>query len=85
MNPIARTPVWKRIVASVLDFITVFMVGGYIIGALTGSLTPKGVSLDEGPTYALLVVIVVYFLAGRWYAGGTLWDRLIGIHRPQPK
>jgi hypothetical protein len=33
----------------------------------------------------LFVVMVAYFFLGRRYAGGTLWDRILRIGRPQPK
>jgi hypothetical protein len=75
---------WKRVVAALLDFATVFWVGGYVIGAATGGTTDEGFSLTGGPAIALFVVIVAYFYIGRRRMGGTLWDRVFGIRRPQP-
>jgi len=83
-NETGRAAVWKRVVASILDLLTVFFAGGYVIGELTGGMTSDGFSLNGGPAVALFALIVVYFFVGRRYAGGTLWDRIFGIKRPQP-
>ncbi len=82
---IERAPVWKRVVASILDFFTMFFVFGWIIGHFTGNTTDEGFKLDGGPAILLFVVLVAYFFIGRRYAGGTLWDRIFRIGRPQPK
>ena len=83
-EPAAPAPTWKRVLASVLDFIMVFFVGGYLIGAATGNLKPGGFDLNGWPAVVLFALIVVYFYVGRRIAGGTLWDRFFGISRPQP-
>ena len=83
-DPVVPAPVWKRVIASILDFIMVFAIGGYLIGQLTGSLTADGFSLDGKPAFALFALIATYFYIGRRIAGGTLWDRFFGIKRPQP-
>lgn len=86
--PVTRGPkpaaIWKRVVASILDFLTVFLVGGYVIGALTGNTTSEGFQLSGWPALVLFAIIVVYFYVGRRRLGGTLWDRIFGISRPQP-
>lgn len=81
-NPPA--PLWKRIVAPILDLISAFFGLGYIIGAATGMLTPEGFKLTGWPALLLFALIIAYFVIGRRYAGGTLWDRFFGIARPQP-
>jgi hypothetical protein len=81
----AAAPTWKRVVASILDFIMVFFAGGYLIGAATGNLQPDGFNLTGWPAALLLAVIVAYFYVGRRVVGGTLWDRFFGITRPQPR
>jgi hypothetical protein len=81
----APAPMWKRVIASILDFIMVFSVGGYLIGAITGSLKPGGFDLQGLPAALLLAAIIAYFYVGRRVAGGTLWDRFLGISRPQPR
>ena len=76
--------VWKRVVASILDFLTVFLVGGYVIGAVTGNTTSEGFQLSGWPALLLFAIVVVYFYVGRRRLGGTLWDRIFRISRPQP-
>ena len=78
-------PTWKRVVAAILDFIMVFFVGGYLIGAATGGLQPGGFNLEGWPAAFLFAVVIAYFYIGRRMAGGTLWDRFFGIGRPQPR
>lgn len=81
---IERAPIWKRVTAAVLDFFTVFFVGGMAIGKITGTSTSEGFSLQGVPALALFALIGVYFFVGRRYAGGTAWDRIFRIRRPQP-
>jgi hypothetical protein len=76
--------VWKRGLAATLDFFTVFFGGGYVVGRLTGMTTENGFNLTGWPAFALFALIFVYFWIGRRYAGGTLWDRILRIGRPQP-
>ena len=83
-NAGTRAPMWKRVIASILDFIMVFSVGGSAIAALTGMRTPGGFDLQGWPALLLFAIIVAYFYVGRRIAGGTLWDRFFGIARPQP-
>ena len=79
-------PIWKRVVASILDFIMAFFAFGYLVAAATGNLNkPSGFSLDGWPAFSMFVLIGVYFYIGRRVAGGTLWDRVFGIGRPQPR
>lgn len=68
---------WRRITAIILDFITVFFGGGYVIGALTGNLTADGFKLEGMPALILLALTVVYFVAGNRYLGGTIWQRVL--------
>ena len=84
-EPTVAAPTWKRILAPILDWVTVFSVGGYLIGATTGGLEPGGFDLQGWPALLLLVVVIAYFYIGRRVVGGTLWDRFFGIGRPQPK
>jgi hypothetical protein len=84
-DTIEPTPVWKRGVAATLDFFTAFFLSGWVIGHFTGNTTDKGLNLNGGPAFLLFAVVVAYFFIGRRYAGGTLWDRTLGIGRPQPK
>jgi uncharacterized RDD family membrane protein YckC len=83
-DEVVRAAIWKRVVAAILDFFTVFFVGGYVIAKLTGGMTDDGFHLKGAPAFVLFGLIVVYFVVCRRYAGGTLWDRIFGIKRPQP-
>ena len=74
----------KRLSALVLDFLTIFFLGGYLVGWLTGTLTPSGFKLEGAPALALFAIVAAYFFVGRKIAGGTIWDRILGIQRPQP-
>ncbi len=74
----AKKPFWRRAVAGVLDFFTVFLIGGYVIGYLTGGITPEGFDLKGGPAFVLFAVVVLYFYLGWKRLGGTIWQRLLG-------
>jgi|SoiMethySBSTD1v2_1073268.scaffolds.fasta_scaffold2250749_2 hypothetical protein len=81
---VQRAKVWKRVLGAILDFLTIFFVGGYALGRLTGNMTDEGFSLTGAPAVVLFALIVAYFWIGRRYAGGTIWDRIFHIGRPQP-
>jgi hypothetical protein len=85
MCDIELAPVWKRNVAFILDFFTVFFIGGVLIGWATGQTTAGGFELEGAPALVLFAIIVAYFVILRRYAGGTLWDRILRIQRPQPR
>jgi len=74
---IEHAPVWRKVVAAILDFLTAFFVFGYIIAALTGSTTERGFELNGLPAIVLFGLIAAYFLAGGRYFGGTLWQRIL--------
>ena len=44
---------FRRSLAGVLDFLTIFFVGGYLIAKLTGDDTSGGFSLNGAPALAL--------------------------------
>ncbi|MBR1273435.1 hypothetical protein [Bradyrhizobium sp. AUGA SZCCT0283] len=44
---------------------------------MTGSLTADGFKLEGIPALALFALIVVYFVAGNKYLGGTIWQRVL--------
>jgi hypothetical protein len=82
--PARPASAFRRGVAAFLDFLTVFFVGGMVIGRVTGETIDGGFLLSGSPALALFALIIVYFYVGRKLLGGTLWDRLLGIARPQP-
>jgi hypothetical protein len=58
--------------------LTVFFVGGYVIGSLTGNLTGDGFKLEGMPALILFALIIAYFVVGSRYLGGTIWQRVLG-------
>ena len=79
-KPVAKpVATWRKVVAAILDFLSVFFVGGYLIGRLTGNLTEGGFTLEGAPALALFAVILAYVVAFTRYLGGTPWQRLLGV------
>jgi hypothetical protein len=70
-------PFWHRALAGFLDFVTVFLVGGYVIGKFTGNTTANGFELTGAPALILFGVIAVYFYLGWEWLGGTIWQRIL--------
>ena len=68
---------WRKLLGAIFDFLTVFFVGGYVIGKWTGDMTDDGFKLEGLPALSLFVVIAVYFFVGKKYLGGTIWQRLL--------
>jgi uncharacterized membrane protein YoaK (UPF0700 family) len=69
---------WKLVVAGILDFLLVFLVGGYLIAALTGNTTSGGFELNGWPALLLFALIAAYFFLMP-KLGGTLFRRLFGV------
>jgi hypothetical protein len=83
MGDNASQPSTARIVfAAILDFFTVFIIGGFVIAALTGNLTGGGFQLNNGPALVLFALIAAYFIVAGRFLGGTLWQRLLRARRP---
>ena len=74
VQPVAT---WRKVLAAILDFVTVFFGGGYAIGYLTGSVTSEGFKLEGMPALILFALLIVYFVAGSKYLGGTIWQRIL--------
>ena len=70
---------WRKVVAAILDFLTVFFAGGYAIGRLTGNLTDDGFKLEGVPALVLIALVIAYFVIFTKYLGGTLWQRVLGV------
>ncbi len=71
---------WRKVIAAILDFLFIFWGGGYLIGYASGGLTQGGFALTGGPAFLLFALIVLYFIVGRRYLGGTLFQRLLGAY-----
>ncbi len=76
-NVVKPVATWRKVLAAVLDFLMVFFVGGYAIGHLTGNVTAEGFSLHGAPALILFGLIIVYFVVGSKYLGGTVWQRIL--------
>ena len=74
-----RSSKLRIVFAAILDFFTVFLVGGYVIAKMTGNTTEGGFSLEGGPALMLFGLIIVYFVVLGKYAGGTIWQRILGV------
>jgi hypothetical protein len=85
-------PMWKRIIAGVLDFLLAFFVLGFVLGKIfpAGPHAPPNIpgatstselfSLSGWPALLLIALIVAYFVVlGR--TGGTVFQRLFGMKR----
>jgi hypothetical protein len=70
----------RKVFAAILDFFTVFLVGGYAIGKMTGGTTEGGFKLEGMPALLLLALIIVYFIVGS-KTGGTIWQRILGVKK----
>ncbi|MES2194448.1 MAG: hypothetical protein V4517_08520 [Pseudomonadota bacterium] len=78
MTDIAKpAAAWRKVLAAVFDFITVFVVIGYTIAQLTGNVTNEGFKLEGMPAFVMFALIVIYFVAGTKYLGGTIWQRIL--------
>lgn len=76
-SEVKRVSTWRKVLAAILDFFTIFFVGGYAIGYLTGSDTSEGFQLQGAPALILFAVIIAYFVIFTKYLGGTLWQRVL--------
>jgi hypothetical protein len=74
VKPVAT---WRKVIAAILDFVTVFFVGGFAIGYLTGNVTNGGFKLEGMPALVLFAAIIIYFVVGSKYLGGTIWQRIL--------
>ncbi|SCB11416.1 hypothetical protein [Rhizobium multihospitium] len=80
-KPAAQPATWRIVLAAVFDFLTAFLVFGYIIASIFGGRTADGFQLDGPPALLLFVLIVAYFILFNRFLGGTLWKRILRAHR----
>ncbi len=73
-----NTSTWLVVLAAILDFFLVFIVGGLAIAYITGASTEGGFSLKGLPALALFALIFLYFW-GLGRSSGTVFERLFGI------
>ena len=71
-------PTWLKVLAAILDFVTIFIAGGFVISKLLGQDTQTGFKLSGMPALVLLAVVVAYFWLLPRYTGSTLWKWILG-------
>ena len=76
-DPAGQVATWRKVLAAILDFLMVFFGAGYAIGLLTGNVTADGFKLEGAPALLLFALIILYFVAGSKYLGGTVWQRIL--------
>jgi len=73
-----KVSTWKVVLAAILDFLLVFLGGGYVIALVTGGTTDGGFQLNGAPALILFALVIAYFVVMK-RLGGTLFKRLFGI------
>ena len=85
MSSKRRTSTLRVVTAEILDFLTVFLIGRYVIGAVAGwfgsSESEAAFSFADWQGLALVFVIVAYFYLLSRTEGGTLWQRILKAKR----
>ena len=67
---------WRKVLAAIFDFITAFAFAGVSVAKLTGGLTQDGFELSGLAALAAFALMAAYFIIGRKFLGGTLWQRV---------
>lgn len=70
----------KKVFAAILDFFTIFIIGGVVIANMTGGTTEGGFKLEGMPALLLFALIIAYFVVGS-KTGGTIWQRVFGVKK----
>lgn len=78
-SPVGK-PLWKRVLATIIDLVLSFFILGYIIALLTDQTTEGGFELNGIPAVALIVFMVAYFILMNRYTGGTIGERVLRIN-----
>ena len=71
---------FRIVMAAILDFFTIFIIGGYLVARFSGNTTEGGFQLEGVPALILFAIMIAYFVLGR-YLGGTLWQRILKTKR----
>ena len=71
----------KKIAAGILDFITSFGGFGYIIAKFTGNTTEGGFELNGINAGILFALVIAYFVLMPKFAGGTIWQHIMGTRK----
>lgn len=71
----------RVVLAAILDFITTFVVFGYLVARFTGGLTDNGFNLTGWPALLMFVLIIAYFVIFNKFLGGTIWRWILGARK----
>jgi hypothetical protein len=80
MSTEKKVSTFRIVMAAILDFFTIFGVGGYLVAKFTDNTTEGGFQLEGAPVLIVFGIIIAYFVLGR-YLGGTLWQRILRTKR----
>ncbi len=72
-------PIWKIVLAAILDFTTAFVGIGYCVATVTGDTTGFGFDLTGNPALVLFALMIAYYVIGNRFFRGTLWKHILGI------
>lgn len=67
-------PMWKKIVAVIIDLLVSLFGFGYVIAMIFGQTTADGFNLQGGPAFIFFGVTAVYF-----YFGYVVWKKSVGL------
>ncbi|MBS0629002.1 MAG: RDD family protein [Verrucomicrobia bacterium] len=80
-SPQDKGPMWKRVLAFILDLLGSFVLFGWIIAKFTGETTEEGFYLTGGSAFLLFALVIAYFVIFNKFLGGTIGKRIFGIHK----
>lgn len=76
-----KVATWRIVLAFILDFITSFLVLGYVVAVIFGGTTDGGFSLEGFSALVLFGLMIAYFVVFNKFLGGTIWKRILGAVR----
>jgi hypothetical protein len=79
MNQPRKAKTFRKVFASIFDFIMAFWIFGYVIAHLTGGLTSGGFSLKGLPAFFLFALVVAYFVIFNRFFRGTIWRHIFRV------
>lgn len=76
-----RIAIWRIVLAAILDFLTAFIVLGFLVGLAFGGASASGFSLQGWTALLLFALVAAYFIVFDRFLGGTIWKRIVGAVR----
>lgn len=78
VSPPKQVSTARKVFAAILDFLFIFIVGGYVVASFAGGTTEEGFELKGGPAFILFAIVILYFIVFPRFFGGRLFQRLLG-------